>query len=110
MLRIIMTILVGVKSDQLVNICRFAVRCDRMWPSTQLHRVYTGLGNVPYVQFESAGDFIPKPRCSKFVVGLQMRGSKRWGIRGPVGLQTEGPIVTGASMCAKCLNTCSIWL
>ena len=47
-----------------------------MWPSTQLHRVYTGSGNVPYVQFESVGDFIPEPKCSKFVVGLQMEGSK----------------------------------
>ena len=28
--------------------------------------VYTGLGNVPYVQFESVGDFISEPRCSKF--------------------------------------------
>ena len=38
--------------------------------------VYTGLGNVPYVQFESVGDFIPKPRCLKFVVGLQTSRSK----------------------------------
>ena len=38
--------------------------------------VYTGSGNVPYVQFQSVGDFIPEPRCSKFVVGLQIRGSK----------------------------------
>jgi len=26
---------IGAKSDQQVNICGFAVRCDRMWPSTQ---------------------------------------------------------------------------
>ena len=26
---------VGTKSDQLVNICSFDVRCDRRWPSTQ---------------------------------------------------------------------------
>ena len=38
--------------------------------------VYTGLGNVPYVQFESVGDFIPESRCSKFVVGLQTRRRK----------------------------------
>jgi len=38
--------------------------------------VYTGLGNVPYVQFESVGDFIPESRCSKFAVGLQMSGNK----------------------------------
>ena len=38
--------------------------------------IYTGSGNVPYVQFESVGDFIPKPRSSKFDVGLQTRGSK----------------------------------
>ena len=31
---------------------------------------------MPYVQFESVGDFIPKPRYSKFVVGLQMEGRK----------------------------------
>ena len=26
---------VGVESDQHVNICSFAVRCDQMWPNTQ---------------------------------------------------------------------------
>ena len=26
---------VGAKSDQQVNIYSFAIRCDRMWPSTQ---------------------------------------------------------------------------
>ena len=38
--------------------------------------VYTGLGNMPYVQFESVGDFIPEPRCLKFAVGLQTSGNK----------------------------------
>ena len=68
---------VGAKSDQLVNICHFAVRCDRMWPSTQWHMIYTGLGNVPYVQFQLVGDFIPEPRCLKFAVGLQTSGNKK---------------------------------
>ena len=72
---------VGAESDQQVNICSFAVRCDRRWPSTQWHRVYTGSDNVPYVQFELAGDFIPEPRCSKFTVGLQTEGSKMGGAR-----------------------------
>ena len=67
---------VGAKSDQYVNIYSFIVRCDRRWLNTQRHRVYTGSGNVPYVQFESVGDFIPEPRCSKFAVGLQMEGRK----------------------------------
>ena len=31
---------------------------------------------MPYVQFEFVGDFIPEPRCSKVVVGLQTSGSK----------------------------------
>ena len=30
---------------------------------------------MPYVQFESIGDFIPEPRCSKSV-GLQTSGNK----------------------------------
>ena len=30
----------------------------------------------PTSMFESVDDFIPEPRCSKFVVGLQTRGSK----------------------------------
>ena len=77
------------------------MRCDRMWPSTQWHRVYTGLGNMPYVQFQSIGDFIPKPRCSKFVVGLQTSENKKGGVKGPVGLWIEGPRVTGAPTCAK---------
>ena len=52
--------------------------------------VYTGLDNVPYVQFESVGDFIPEPRCSKFVVGLQMRRRKMGCTRGPVGSDRKG--------------------
>ena len=31
---------------------------------------------MPYVQFESVGDFIPEPRCSKFAMGLQMSKNK----------------------------------
>ena len=63
---------------------------------------------MPYLQFESVGDFIPESMCSKFTVGLQMRGRKMGGIRGPVRLRTEGPRVTGAPTCAKCLSVCSI--
>ena len=69
-------VLVGAESDQYVNICSFVVCCDRRWSSTQWHRVYTGLGNVPYVQFELIGDFISEPRCSKFAVRLQTSGNK----------------------------------
>ena len=32
--------------------------------------------NMPYVQFESVGDFIPEPRCSKFAMGLQTSENK----------------------------------
>ena len=32
-----------------------------------------------------SGDFIPKPRCSKFAVGLQTGRRKMEGTRGPVG-------------------------
>ena len=49
-------------------------------------QVYTSSGNVPYVQFESVGDFIPEPRCLKFAVGLQMSGNKKGGVKGLVGL------------------------
>ena len=62
---------------------------------------------MPYVQFESVGDFIPKPRCSKFAVGLQTEGRKMGGTRGPVGPWSEGPRETGAPLCAKCLSVCS---
>ena len=34
-----------------------------------------------YVQFESVGDFIPEPRCSKFAVGLQTRKRKMGGYK-----------------------------
>ena len=77
---------VGVESDQQVNICSFVVRCDRMWPNTQWHMIYTGSGNVPYVRFQSIGDFISESRCSKFAVGLQTSGNKKWGVNGPVEL------------------------
>ena len=63
---------------------------------------------MPYVQSKSVDDFIPEPRCSKFAVGLQMRGSKMGGARGPVGLWTEGPRETGAPTCAKYLSVCSV--
>ena len=67
-------------------------------------QVYTGSDNVPYVQFESVGDFIPEPRCLKFIVGLQTSGSKMGGVRGPVELWTEELRVTGAPTCAKYWN------
>ena len=63
---------------------------------------------MPYVQFDSVGDFIPEPRCSKFAVGLHMRGSKMGGVRGLVGLWTEGPRLTGALSCAKYSSVCSV--
>ena len=69
--------------------------------------VYTGSGNVPYVQFESVGDFIPEPRCSKFAVGLQTRRRKMGGTRGSVGLWSKGSRVTGALLCAMCSSVCS---
>ena len=62
---------------------------------------------MPYVRSGSVGDFIPEPRCSKFAVGLQMEGRKMGGTRGPVRLWSEGPRVTGALLCAKCLSVCS---
>ena len=52
--------------------------------------VYTGLGNMLYVQFGSVSDFIPEPRCSKFVVGLQTRRRKMGYRRGPVGSDRKG--------------------
>ena len=61
---------------------------------------------MPYVQFESVGDFIPEPRCSKFVVGLQTRRRKIGCTRGPIGLQSEGPRATGAPLWAKCSSVC----
>ena len=51
---------------------------------------YTGSGNVPYVQFKSVDDFIPEPRCSKFVVGLQTRRRKMGCASGPVGSGRKG--------------------
>ena len=41
------------------------------------HKVYTGSGNVPYIQSGSVGDSIPEPRCSKSIVGVQMRRRKK---------------------------------
>ena len=48
-----------------------------------------------------------EPRCSKFAVGLQTEGRKMEGLRGPVGLWSEGSRVMGAPLCAKCLSVCS---
>jgi hypothetical protein len=62
---------------------------------------------VPYIQFESVGDFIPESRCSKFAVGLQTRRRKMGGTSGSVGLWSKGPRVMGAPLCAKCSSVCS---
>ena len=43
--------------------------------------IYTGSGNVPYVQSGSVGDFISEPRCSKSVVGVQTRRRKKVGYK-----------------------------
>ena len=43
--------------------------------------IYTGSGNVPYIQFESVDDFIPEPRYLKFAVGLQTEGRKMGGCK-----------------------------
>ena len=61
---------------------------------------------MPYVQFESVGDFIAEPRCSKFAMGLQMEGRKIEGTRGLVGPWYEGSRETGAPLCAKCSSVC----
>ena len=39
---------------------------------------------MPYVQSGSVGDFIPEPRCSKSVVGLQTRERETGCPVGPV--------------------------
>ena len=52
--------------------------------------ILVGSGNGPYVQLRSVGDFIPEPRCSKFVVGLQTRRRKMGYRRGPVGSGWKG--------------------
>ena len=36
-----------------------------------------GSGNVTYVQSGSVDDFIPEPRCSKSIVGVQTRRMKK---------------------------------
>ena len=57
---------------------------------------------MPYVQCGSVGDFIPDPRCSKSVVGLQTRRRKegvykRFGWLRPEGLRSElGGLVVGS--------------
>ena len=61
---------------------------------------------MAYVRFESVGDFISEPRCSKFAMGLQTEGRKMRCTRGPVELWSEGLRVTGAPLCAKCSNVC----
>ena len=49
---------------------------------------------MPYVQSGSVGDFVPEPRCSKSVVGLQTRRGKegvykRFGWLRPEGLRSK---------------------
>ena len=65
---------------------------------------------MSYVQFQSVGDFIPEPRCSKFAVGLQTNRNEKGGVRGPVGLRSEWPRVTDALTCTKYWSVCSMLL
>ena len=58
------------------------------------------MGNMPYVESGSVGDFIPEPRCSKSVVGVQTRRRKkgvhkRFSRLRPEGSRSElgGPVV-----------------
>ena len=60
---------------------------------------------MPYVQSGLVGDFIPKPRCSKSVVGVQMRRRKkgvykRFGRLRPKGSRSEldDPVVGGVDV------------
>ena len=39
--------------------------------------------------------------------GVKNKKEKDGGTRGPVGLWSERPRVTGAPMCAECLSVCS---
>ena len=39
--------------------------------------IYTGSGNVPYIQSGSVGNFIPESRCSKSILGVQTRRRKK---------------------------------
>ena len=39
--------------------------------------------------------------------GVTNRKEKDGGTRGPIRLWSEGPRVTGAPLCAKCLSVCS---
>ena len=64
---------------------------------------------MSYVQFESVGDFIPEPSCSKFALGLQTEGRKIGGTSGSVELWFEGLRLIGAPLCAKCSSVC-LWL
>ena len=45
---------------------------------------------MPYVQLGSIGDFIPEPRCSKSIEGLQMRRRKEGGYKRFSRLRPEG--------------------
>ena len=63
---------------------------------------------MPYVQFESVGDFIPEPKYSKFAVGLQTEGRKIGGTRGSVELWSEELRVMGAPLYAMCSSVCSV--
>ena len=71
---------------------------------------------MPYVQFESVGDFISEPRCSKFAVGLPMRGRKMevqevWSDSGLKGREwQELRYELSVQVCAWDPNLAVLWL
>ena len=50
---------------------------------------------MPYVQSGSVDDFIPKPRCSKFAVGVTNEKEKDEVCERPGWLRSEGPRAMG---------------
>ena len=50
---------------------------------------------MPYVQSGSVGDFIPKPRCSKSVVGVTNEKEKGGVYERPGRVRPEGPRASG---------------
>ena len=80
-----------------------------MWPAFGVLSVWWKTSASVSVLFQAVvPHFIPEPWCSKFAMGLQTEGSMMGGARGPVGLWTEGPRVTGAPACAKYSSVCSV--
>ena len=96
-----------VKNDQYVNIDSFMVRCDQGGLALNDTGFILVQATCPMSSLGRSVTLFLSTGARSLQWGYKRVGKKE-GVKGPVGLWTEGSRVTGAPMCAKYWNVCSV--